>query len=92
MKGRETMVNLFKGQETLGEMLIQDCPNNDCIVYRNVYEMYKEISADYERLSGTISDTTAHALESRIIKLHKELTEMYFSNYAVQEYRKACRA
>lgn len=83
------MLKMFQGQIELGERLLQDCPQDDCIVYRNTYRIYKEIEADYSRLCGSISETTARAIEKQALKLHKELNEMYFSNYALQEYRKS---
>ena len=38
---------LFKPLAEFGEALKKECPNNDCVIYRNVYERYCEEYADY---------------------------------------------
>lgn len=41
---------LFKPLAEFGEALKKECPNNDCVIYRNIYERYCEEYADYKRI------------------------------------------
>ena len=83
---------LFKSLADFGEALKKDCPKNDCVVYRNIYERYCEEYADYKRIKeafGDLSEATVRALEHAIRKSEKELYEMWFENYAVLKQRAA---
>lgn len=75
----------------LGGMLEMDCPNNDCKVYRNTYRMYIELRLDYKTGEEIFSETTKRALRKEARVLGGEIEEMYFSNFAIREYRKAAR-
>ena len=83
---------LFKPLADFGEALKKECPNNDCIVYRNIYERYCEEYADYKRIKeafADLSEATIRTLEHAIRTSEKELYTMWFENYAVLKQRAA---
>ena len=83
---------LCKSLADLGEALKKDCPQNDCIVYRNIYERYNRLYADYARIKEAFADldeATIGAIEHAIRKSELDLYEMWESNYAVWRYRAA---
>mgnify|MGYP000762002424 CR=1 FL=1 len=83
---------LFKPLADFGETLKKDCPKNDCIVYRNIYERYCEEYADYKRIKeafADLSEATIRTLEHAIRTNGKELYAMWFENYAVLKQRAA---
>lgn len=83
---------LCKSLADFGEALKKDCPKNDCVVYRNIYERYCEEYADYQRIKTAIpdlSEATVRALEHAIRTSQKELYGMWFDNYAVLKQRAA---
>ena len=83
---------LCKSLADFGEALKRDCPKNDCVVYRNIYERYCEEYADYQRIKTAIpdlSEATVRALEHAIRTSEKELYAMWFENYAVLKQRAA---
>lgn len=67
----------------IGEMLQDKCPQNDCVIYRNTYAMWDELTEDLQRVKGTYTKTV---LKFEIEKLENELYRMYITNYAVREY------
>lgn len=83
---------LFKPLADFGEALKKDCPKNDCIIYRNIYEQYCEEYADYKRIKeafADLSEATIRTLEHAIRTSEKELYKMWFENYAVLKQRAA---
>lgn len=83
---------LFRPLAEFGEALKKECPNNDCTIYRNIYERYCEEYADYKRIKEAftdLSEATARALEHAIRTSEKELYAMWFDNYAVLKQRAA---
>lgn len=83
---------LFKPLADLGEALKKECPKNDCMVYRNVYERYCEEYADYKRITEAftdLSEVTIRALEHAIRQSELELYKMWAENYAVLKRRAA---
>lgn len=83
---------LHKPLAKLGELLKKECPQNDCLVYRNTYEQYVEAKADYDRITEQFPDlaqVTVYALEHSIRRLEMDLYKMWGENYAVIQYRKA---
>ena len=68
----------------LGVLLASDCPQNDCTIYRNTFEILREIDEQLDRVT-----------EYPWIVLHNaynheagELERMYLFNHAVREYRR----
>lgn len=74
----------------LGELLEDECPQNDCRIYLNVFRMTKETDAALDEL-----DASGHAAQVLRHDLHRGLSElrrMYSENYAIREYRKGAKA
>lgn len=81
---------LSKSLRDFGEKLKEDCPKNDCVIFRNIYETYCEEYADYKRIMEAFTDlssSTIRALEHAIRTSEKELYNMWFNNYAVLKLR-----
>lgn len=71
----------------LGKKMESECPQNDCIVYRNTFRMAKEVDAALDKL--TPDSCPALALRYELRKLVSVLRELYLENHAVRIYRKA---
>ena len=69
----------------LGLALEKDCPQNDCRIYLNVFNMARELDDTLDRLEGHAADV----LRRELLKNHRELWEMYLHNYAIQNYKEA---
>lgn len=67
----------------IGESLLQDCPQNDCIIYRNLYDNYTHLVADYCQGAGLLSDATLSTIYREINRLGHEIEQMWITNYAV---------
>jgi hypothetical protein len=72
----------------LGEALKKECPQNDCIIYRNLYNQYSDMIGDYRNSNLNISDATISALIHAINKTGYEIEGMYRENYAIQIYKR----
>ena len=69
----------------LGQKLRVECPDNNCKVFLNIYEMLEGINGD---LGGCLlSEWGRKVLEHEQGRLQRELEEMYLTNYAVRKYR-----
>ncbi len=68
----------------LGEKLLNDCPENDCIIYRNIFQMCYEADIQLSRLMGW----TRKVVEREFNKQYHELEKMYRFNKAVGDYKK----
>lgn len=73
----------------LGEALSDECPMNDCQIYRNVYGLHKKMVEDYKRISEMpgISESTLLVIHKELIRYQKELLNMYWKNYAIELYK-----
>ena len=70
----------------LAKKLREDCPDNDCRVFLNIYGMYEGVSAD---LKGCLlSEWGRKVLEHEQKKLELELEKMYLTNYAIHQYQR----
>lgn len=69
----------------LGLALAKECPENDCKVYLNIFNMARELDAALGMMEG--STAPALALRSALTDRLGELWEMYSKNYAVQQYK-----
>lgn len=67
----------------LGLMLNQECPDNDCIIYRNIFNMARELDGAIEIVSGYPATVLQYRLHERI----RELREMWLNNCAILAYR-----
>lgn len=68
----------------IGESLLQDCPKNDCIIYRNLYDKYTDLVVDYCQGAGLLSDATLSTIYREINRLGHEIEQMWIANYAVR--------
>lgn len=69
---------------TLGRLLEQDCPENDCRVYLNIFRMCRELDRAIDQVEGY----PRQALGGELMKQYLALEQMFIMNYAVREYRK----
>lgn len=69
----------------LGLALVEECPENDCKVYLNIFNMARELDAALGMMEGNTSPTLA--LRSALMDRLGELWEMYSKNHAVQQYK-----
>ncbi len=67
----------------LGMALRKECPNNDCIIYRNVFNMAMALD---DALDFNF-DYAREVLARQLFKDQRELRTMYRDNYAVRTYR-----
>lgn len=90
----ETFKNIYLGVKNdpnvkkvyaLGLMLAQECPDNDCRLYLNVFNMAREIDDALD----VVGENTAPALVLRRELMEKagELWQMYEKTPAVQQYK-----
>lgn len=87
-------IEMFYPYAKIGEALLKDCPDNDCIIFRNVYGIFRAVEADYKRIIEAFPDldeSTELAILKKLHECRKQLHEMYSDNYAIQKYRKAAR-
>jgi len=80
-----------KEMADLGEAMVENCPDNDCIIYRNAYNIVCRQQMDYFHIIARcpdLSDHTLSALESSIRKNLCFLSELFYGNYAVEKYKK----
>ena len=69
----------------LGLVLANDCPDNDCRVYLNIFNMAREID---EALDKVKPDSAPFlVLRSALTQRAGELWQMYAKNYAVRKFR-----
>ena len=74
----------------LAKQLKVDCPDNDCRLFLNTYNMWDGLRQD---LRGCLlSEYGEMVLKSKQKYLEIELSDMYFTNYAVQNYRREHKA
>ena len=66
----------------LGIMLLDNCPDDDCIIYRNTFQICRELDEQLDRLAGQ----PRRELKSRLERQYRELEHMYRTNYAVKRY------
>ena len=67
----------------LGLALAEECPENDCMVYLNIFNMARELDKALDGATGYPATVLRGALHDRL----RELAEMYTSNYAVQQFK-----
>lgn len=67
----------------LGLALEQDCPDNDCRIYKNTFNMARELDGAIEVVDGYPATVLRYRLHERI----RELGEMWRENPAILAYR-----
>ena len=74
----------------IGEALKQDCPDNDCRLFLNIYNSATEAAAAYNEIeaSGKYSEMTLLLLRKGIREQISTLHDMNCNNFAIKEYKK----
>lgn len=73
----------------LGLALAEDCPDNDCRLYLNIFNTARELDAALDDLD--VDGAPALALRKALRERVGELAEMYRDNYAIQKYREEAK-
>lgn len=84
-------IEMFSMIAQIGDELLKECPENDCIIFRNVYGIFRAVEADYKRIIEAFPDldeSTELSITRKLNDCRKELMEMFTDNYAIQKYRK----
>lgn len=72
--------------KNIGEALVKNCPDNDCVIFKNLFLEHEAIQED---LRGCIlSSYSRHILEEKCRKIAVELHRMTYENYAVNNFKK----
>ena len=81
---------MFLVKFSVGEALKRECPDNDCRLFLNTYNMVTEAAAAYNEIeaSGKYSKMTLNMLGKGLRKQINFLHEKNCNNYAIQEYKK----
>lgn len=74
----------------LGELLEDDCPDNDCRIYLNIFRMAKSVDELLDELDP--SGHPAQVLRRDLRRGFSELKRMYLENYAVKQYKEGVKA
>ena len=74
----------------IGEALKQDCPDNDCRLFLNIYNTVTEAAAAYNEIeaSGKYSEMTLNLMRKGIREQIRFLHDMNCKNFAIREYKK----
>lgn len=68
----------------LGLLLADDCPENDCRLYLNTFNMCRELDEQAPLLTGWPREV----VERNLRKHYLELERMYFMNHAIKEFKR----
>lgn len=90
---KEVFANLHSNREsgkiyTLGLALAEECPDNDCRVYLNIFNAARELDDALDGLKGY----PAEILSWELLQRFRELGQMYHENYAVQQFKGGMKA
>lgn len=89
---RETFANIpaaasghrqAKKVYALGLTLAEECPDNDCKLYLNIFNMARELDAALDKMGGY----PAEVMRRELNKHFRELGRMYYENRAVQMFK-----
>lgn len=70
----------------LGEALEENCPDNDCRIFLNLYRLHKEYATDLKL--NVLGINTQHVILREMHRLENDMCDLYLFNYAVRAYRK----
>jgi hypothetical protein len=68
----------------LGNDLSKDCPQNDCQIYLNIFNMSRQMDEQINLLDGW----PRQVMVAELRKLYMELDRMFMTNYAIRQYRR----
>ena len=66
----------------LGMLLMENCRDDDCIIFRNTFKMCREMDNQLDGLTGQ----DLQKLKSRFYREYESLEHMYQTNFAVRRY------
>ena len=74
----------------VGESLKRECPDNDCRLFLNTYNMVTEAAAAYNEIeaSGKYTETALNLMRKGIREQISFLHDMNCNNFAIREYKK----
>ena len=75
---------MYRYANEIGEKLRNECPDNDCRIYLNVYNMDRSVVEDLD--GCLLSEHSRDILEREHRRLQRELERLALTNYAVREY------
>lgn len=73
----------------LGKLLENDCPENDCRIYLNIFRMAKSLDTALDGFNA--SSYPAQVLRRDLRQQLGELRRMYRENHAVQQYKEGMK-
>lgn len=79
-------IKISRELETLGQELSWKCPNNECRVFRDAYNAYKNMIDDRSQLMGYVSSATMAAIDRQIVRTVAKMYDIYYHNKTVKEY------
>ena len=74
----------------LGLVLAEECPDNDCKVFLNIFNMARSLDDAIDEMDDPNS-YPAIVLRQDLHKKLRELGEMYFENYAVRQFKEGMK-
>ena len=74
----------------VGLALAEECPDNDCRVYLNIFNMARSLDDAIDEM-GDPNSYPAIALRQDLHKKLRKLGEMYFENYAVRQFKEGMK-
>ena len=74
-----------KHLKELGQKLQVECPDNDCRVFLNMFEMLEGIEDDL--VGCVLSEWGKKVLQMERQRLEHKLDGMFYTNYAIRQYR-----
>lgn len=95
--GRETFANIpaassghkqAKRVYALGLALAEKCPDNDCKLYLNTFNMARELDAALDEINGYPAEVMRRELDKHFQKLGR----MYYENRAIQYFKEEMKA
>jgi len=69
---------------TVANVLKQECPENDCIIFKNIFAMYENLMNNNHKVDGYAKTI----LDNEIRKVKFELETMVMTNSAVRTFYK----
>lgn len=73
----------------LGLVLAEECPDNDCKLYLNIFNAARKLDAALDEVEP--NESPALALRGALLDRVKELGNMYLENYAIQKFKEGLK-
>lgn len=84
LKNSRTIKNVY----ALGLALAKECPDDDCRIYLKVFNMARELDAALDKITGY----PAKVIRWELNKQYRELGQMYYENYSVQQFKEGMKS